>query len=85
MSRNKVRWDQDSDDNGNDVWIASSPYEEGFMWRLKQRLVDNKIEWYEAHDAELIGSDGPLSWSTLEEAQAAIDEAHANIIADNSA
>lgn len=49
-----MNWTKTYDNNDNDVWEATSPYEEGFQWRLMQKLQDNKIVWYEAHDADLL-------------------------------
>lgn len=47
-------------------------------WRLKQRLVGNRIEWYACHDGELGGETGDV-WNTIDEAKAATQEAHDHI------
>lgn len=77
-------WYEEHDDNDNSIWEAPSPYhDEGCIyWRLKQRLVGNAIEWYAAHDAELMAEGQPESWPSLEEAQAAVAEEHREIIRD---
>lgn len=78
------RWTEEFDDHDNSSWEAASPYEvdESLLyWRLKQRLVNNKIEWVEAHDCELMAGepDPPDSWATIEEAKTAIAVKHAEI------
>jgi hypothetical protein len=88
--KHQIRWHETTDNNDNTVWEGQSPYvpdEDGaaFEWRLRQRVVADKIEWYESHDAELMGDHAPESWPTIEEAKAAIQKAHEGIIADNSA
>lgn len=74
-------WHQKFDDHGNEWWEAHSPYycdRAPLFWRLKQRLCDNRIEWYADHDAEL-GGDGE-TWTSLEEAKAAVEQAHRNVL-----
>ena len=80
---NKYNWSESIDENNNTVWILQSPYEEGFNFRLKQRLYNDEIEWFEAHDAELMGGK-PDWWLDLSEAKAAIEQCYRNILADNS-
>lgn len=83
-----IRWEEEFDDDDNSVWAGASPYcadsdpdaAPDIYWRLKQRLRNNAVEWYAAHDAELGGETGD-SWSTLDDAKAACQEAHDNIIA----
>ncbi len=80
---NQVRWDEDYDNNDNSYWIAPSPFHDDgvpFEWRLKQRLVGNKIEWYAAHDSELGGDCNGITWPTIEAAKAAVQDAHNDII-----
>lgn len=80
------QWTELFDDMDNSYFEARSPYhDEGspIMWRLRQRLAGNEIEWYEAHDAELMDVlEG--TWKTIEEAKQAIAEAHQNIISDTA-
>ena len=67
-------WVETWDDDDNSIWESPSPYyEDGspFYWRLMQRLVDNRIEWYDASDAELRG-DTHKTWTSLTEAKAMI-------------
>lgn len=81
-----IRWNEEFDDDDNSVWTGASPYTTDsdpgaapdVYWRLKQRLRNNAVEWYSAHDAELGGETGE-SWSTLDGAKAACQEAHDNI------
>jgi hypothetical protein len=79
----KLNWSDEPDAYGNTEWCASGPYTEGFTWRLRQRISENKIEWFEAHDAELL-SRKPESYSTIEEAKADVEEQHATILAEAS-
>lgn len=78
-----LRWTEDTDDDGNSFWEAPSPFGDGadgdildpFYFRLKQHLVENSIQWYEASDAEAMRDEGnPRGWATLEEAKAAIQK-----------
>ena len=80
---NKYNWIEDTDSDDNTIWLLKSPYEEGFKFRLKQRLRGDCIEWFEAHDAELM--DGyASSWLSIGDAKMAIEQAYRNILADNS-
>ena len=73
-------WQELHDANGNAYYEALSPYED-ILWRLRQRLVGGKIVWYEDHDYELMSfDDGAEEWPTLNEAKAAIVEAHNGIL-----
>lgn len=76
-------WHEEFDDDDNSIWEARSPYhvdDDPLDWRLKQRLVANQIQWYEAHDSELIGQEGADFWWSLEEAKAAVVKAHKTIL-----
>lgn len=75
-------WTEEVDDMGNSTWEADSPYEDDgvpFRWRLKPRIGDNQIEWYECHDLELMDMAKIGGWPTLEEATASVAEKHAEI------
>lgn len=62
-----MNWQKTYDNNDNDVWEAPSPYsEDGFQWRLMQKLQGNKIIWYEAHDADLLDPEDGEEFETLE-------------------
>ena|SRR3990167_3264126 len=78
-------WQETFDDDDNSIWEADSPWTDdgasaGFMFRLKQRLVGNRIEWYDASDAEC--TLGGETFLTLEEAKAACEAAAETIIAE---
>lgn len=66
MGQRKLQWKELSDDDGNSYYEASSPYHNDgapIMWRLRQKLRDNRIMLYEDHDTELVGKyDEPLYW-----------------------
>lgn len=85
---NKPSWVESFDFDDNSMWIASSPYTDSdggseFEWRLKQRLVKNKIEWYEDSDVELMADpDNPRTWESLKEAKIDIERGHTEIIED---
>lgn len=81
----KLHWSEEFDDNDNSIWEAASPFGDGsdgeqldpFYFRLKQRLVANRIEWYDASDADIMSKDDeadPRTWATLEEAKAAFQQ-----------
>ena len=82
-----ITWDEDFDDNDNSIWVGASPYTTDsdpeavpdVYWRLKQRLVSNRIEWYADNDAELGGKTGE-TWQTIEEAKSACQSAHNHIL-----
>lgn len=81
-----LEWTEHFDDNDNSYWEALSPYTNDgppIMWRIRQRLGDNRIEYYEDHDQELL-QHAPDYWITLGDAQEAIEKAHRNIIEDNN-
>ncbi len=80
---NDVVWEEEFDDDDNSIWTAPSPFhDEGvsFLWRLKQRLRENRIEWYAAHDEEPGGDCEGVSWLSLDEAKAATAVDHAGIL-----
>lgn len=79
----KYNWIEDTDSDNNTIWLLQSPYEEGFKFRLKQRLIADNIEWFEAHDPELMG-DKPDWWLNIGEAKAAIEQCYRNILLDDS-
>jgi hypothetical protein len=81
----KLEWQSDLDEEGNTYWYASSPYaeeEDGcpFAWQLKQRLKDNKIQWYEDHDPELMASDPERSWACIDQAKSDVEKDHFEIM-----
>jgi len=79
----KLDWTGENDDMGNTTWEAASPYHEDghpFMWRIKPRLGDNKVEFYECHDLELMDEESPQGWPTIEVAKAMIEQKHAEIM-----
>ena len=81
-SANPIAWHEDWDDDDNSIWEGASPYHDDgspIYWRLKQRLVENKIEWYAAHDAELGPEDVP-PFDSLEHAKSECQKAHDHII-----
>lgn len=82
-----INWNEEFDDNDNSIWVGASPYcadsdpaaAPDIYWRLKQRLSNNRIEWYAAHDSELGGETGDF-WLSLDEAKKACQESHDHII-----
>ena len=81
-----IDWYEELDADGNSVWVGASPFSSDvdsgpkIYWRLRQRLSNNRIEWFASHDSELGGDTGDF-WLTLEEAKSACQEGHDNIIA----
>ena len=75
----KLKWIKQynpEDDNDNSEWEAPSVFcgdSEGgdiFMYRVRQRLREDKIDYYEASDLELMEREcSPLSFSSLEKAK----------------
>ena len=49
-------WTEHYDDNDNCYWEAPSPFadqsEDPFYFRIRQRLCDNRIEYFDASDAD---------------------------------
>lgn len=78
-----MKWYEIFDDDENSIWEAFSPYHDGHgivvNWRLKQRLVNNCIEWYAAHDSELGGDCDGITWLSLAEAKEAVESADRSI------
>jgi hypothetical protein len=77
----KLEWIEDWDEDGNSIYEANSPfYDDGthFKFRIKQRLANNRIEFYDASDAEC--SLGGESWPTLAKAKAAMQKASNGIL-----
>jgi hypothetical protein len=78
-----LSWEEEYDDDDNSIYEAASPYHDDgspFCFRIRQRLRDNKHEFYEDSDAEVMrDGDDPRTWSTLDEAKAAL-QADANDI-----
>lgn len=82
----KIQWTELLDDDDNTCLEAPSPYTndgDPIMWRLRQRLINNKKQWYECHDSELMDI-LPDFWRTLKKAKKAIQEAHDGIIQELS-
>lgn len=83
-----INWQETWDDDDNSIWEGLSPFttdsdpEAGpnVYWRLKQEVFGNKIQWYQAHDAELGGVDHHQTWATLDEAKSDCQKAHDNIL-----
>lgn len=73
-------WRRDYDEFSNSYWYADSKFQspEGyfFQWRLKQKLENDEIVWYEAHDSD-IQIEPVMHFQTLEEAKSVV-EAEAN-------
>ena len=76
-------WHKDIDNFDNDMWLLYSPYhDEGtpFEFRLYQRYVDNRVEWYCNHDAEL--GDNEDFWFDLKTAKEAIEKCYDQCLID---
>lgn len=71
MTECKMIWYEEFDDD-NTVWTASSPYYD-LNFIIKQRLVDNKIEFCDCSDKEL-QVEVNRCWDSLEAAQKEILE-----------
>jgi len=71
-----LSWHEEYDNDDNSIYEAASPYHDDgspFYFRIRQRLRDNKHEFYEASDAEvMMDEEDPRTWPTLEEAKAAM-------------
>lgn len=82
-----LRWTETWDDDDNSIWEATGPYtdETGCPdgdWRIRQRLRNNKVEWYEDSDAELMmDAEHPRTWPSRQAAMKAITQEHADILA----
>jgi hypothetical protein len=76
-------WIGEDDESGNTTWTASSPYHDDgtpLLWRIKPRLSSNQVEWYEAHDGELMGEETPRTWPNADVAKAIIGLRHLEIM-----
>lgn len=76
-----LRWDEVWDEEAeydNHQWESASPYHDDgrpFMFRIRQRLREDKHEFFEASDAEaMMDEEDPRFWPTLEEAKAALQQ-----------
>lgn len=67
-----LNWTKDYDDNSNTEYFAPAPFANEFgdpyYWKISQRLENDKIVWYENHDADIL-DEAPCDFETLEEAQ----------------
>ncbi len=80
MSDNTLTWFKDYDRHFRLKFEAASIYHsDGCPFDF--RITMTKKEYKETSDAELIGPNGPRSWATLEEAQAALQADHEAMIA----
>lgn len=84
-----MNWNKDYDENSNTFWEAASPYgndQDGpFYWRLKQKLENDEIVWYEAHDKDILDEDdAPVHFPTLDEAMEYVETEHRRILAYNN-
>lgn len=82
----RLDWLEFTDEDGNTCWRARSIYHhEGrpLFWRLRQRLMENQVEWYEAHDPELSQHE-PRAFVSLIHAKQAIQEFQDCLIADKA-
>lgn len=70
-----LKWDEYYDDNDNTFWESraiSDEYGEIYFYRIVQKLIGNKILFFEASSPELwidYRSPNREEWSTLEEAK----------------
>jgi hypothetical protein len=81
----RLTWAEIFDDDENSIWEAPSAFLDGedgapFMWRLKQRLANSRIEWYCASDPELVDGLPCDFWPNLGDALTACDNANDCII-----
>lgn len=82
MPSDAINWTEEFDDDDNSVWVGASPYvddDRSINWRLRQKLMGNRIEWHADHDAEL---EAPDWWLTLDDAKSAVQEMHDTILRD---
>mgnify|MGYP000045782527 CR=1 FL=1 len=81
-------WRTGYDEHDNTLWEANSPYtdEDGspeFSFRIRQRLFQDKHEFVEDSDAEvMMDEDEPRVWLSLAEAQQAMAQDYADIVRD---
>ena len=79
----KLLWHSECDDDDNEYLEAAAPYQHDGVtsrWRLRQRLANNYIEWYDDSDAGLGGRDTGACWPTQREAIEAMQVAHDTIL-----
>lgn len=78
-----LHWERLYDDNDNSYYEANSPYHDDevpFKWRLRQRIRDDCIEWYEDHDAELLGDTPPRTWQHAGQGMYSIEDSHRMLV-----
>lgn len=81
-------WRTDFDEHDNATWEANGPYtdEDGsceYMFKITQRLREDRHEFVEDSDAELMMDDeDPRVWLSLAEAQQAMARDYADIVRD---
>jgi hypothetical protein len=86
-----IDWREEFDDLDNSYWEGLSIFstdsdpEAGpnLHWRIRQRLENNMIEFFEDSDSDLMGMGLPDFWTSLEEAKTAIQEKHNESIVDH--
>ena len=75
----KLEWVRPDDEHGNEYLVAESPLQDdgtSFCWRLRQRLRDNRVEWYDDSDDELLFDVAVGVWPSQEKAIAATQKSH---------
>ena len=77
-------WDNESEED-NHYWEAASIYHDDgtpFYFRIKQRLREDKHEFYEASDAEVMEDENePRIWGSLVAAKKGLQATHEEIFA----
>jgi hypothetical protein len=81
---NPLPWFQEFDDDDNPFWSAAGPYNDGFTWHIHKTLIGGEIVYQCHSDLELVGDSRGDYWPTLREAQAALEQAHQNALADSA-
>lgn len=84
-----LSWREECCDEGdNSIYEAASPYyDDGspFYFRIRQRLRDNKHEFYEASDSEVMMDDeDPRTWESLDAAKAAMQADADDMVREHS-
>lgn len=77
----QIAWHEDFDSDDNSIWSGTSPYHDAgvfFKWRLMPTLMKNQVAWITDHDSEL--GDSQERWDTIEQAKAAIQDQHDQIL-----
>ncbi|TXH59335.1 MAG: hypothetical protein E6Q97_00130 [Desulfurellales bacterium] len=82
-----LKWREYPDEEGNTVYQAASPYTDGdgdpFYFRIRQRLADNRREFYEASDTEVRRwRSAPRTWASIQEAKDAMQDDANEIVRD---